>query len=419
MRGSFMIVILTVLSLLIVSCADNSTGGEETWEGVQSTVRENQNVEVNNDAAELSQRVTLRNEELLSGDTRDAGDLIWIASVDAPTVGGTDVQACFVFLDPCTCKAYVGYNTEGDVWSGGVEIISLDDVYNPQIVSQALFSDTDVQAISADYMPTGRLWMASAIDPGPYGLSTPAVIEEVNLTPSGLFPSPYYSSLFDLPSSVAKGVRRSAYWLYTTTSRTDGGAFCHSLNNWNYMSVVEEDRYDNAKGIAITGNSIHSDHLVMEAGASANLHIYDVGSSDSDHEPVIYNIGAAEPYYAKMWCDLRDNIAFVAMGEGGFKAFDVAAGAETNSPDPVFSFARPGNGLTNAVTVDDDYIFVANGEDGLYIFDRPGTIPANPELTPLASFDFDGSVNYVKAYDQWIFVASGLGGLHILYHDID
>ncbi len=342
---------------------------------------------------------------------------MWIASVEAPFVAGEQVQACFAYLDPCICKVYVAYNTEGEEWRGGVEIVSLSNVYNPVVVSQALFNDTDVQAVSADFQNTGRFWMASAIDPDPYGLNSPAVIEEVVLTHDGRFPTPYSSHLYDVPSSVAKGVRRSANWLYSTTSKTDGGAFCHSLNSSNYMEIVEDDRYDNAKGIAITGNSIHSDHLVMEAGAQANLHIYDVGTSDSDHEPIIYNIGAAEPYYAKMWCDLKDNVAYVAMGEGGFKAFDVSLGADNTEPDPIFYFDRPGAGLTNAVTVDNDYIYVANGEDGLFIFERPVGTPTEPELTPIAQFDFNGSVNFVKSYGDWIFVAAGSDGFHILYHN--
>ncbi len=408
-----MILLIAGLVMFIVSCAERSTG-DEVADEINQSLREGTNVVVNNDEGSLNERVTIVNNELLGGE-RTVPPLIWIASVDAPFVGDDQVQACFAYLDPCVCKAYIGYNTEGEEWRGGVEIVSLSNVYHPVVVSQALFNDTDVQAVAADFQNTGRFWMASAIDPDPYGLNSPAVIEEVILSSSGKFPSPYTSHLYDVPSSVAKGVRRSANWLYSTTSRTDGGAFCHSLNSSNYMEIVEEDRYDNAKGIAITGNQIHSDHLVLEAGEQSNLHIYDVGSTDSDHEPIIYNIGLAAPYYAKLWCDLKDNVAYVAMGEGGFKAFDVSAGADNTEPDPMFYFNRPGNGLTNAVTVDNDYIYVANGEDGLYVFARPTGTPTNQELTPIAQFDFNGSVNFVKAYNEWIFVAAGSGGLHILY----
>lgn len=398
---------------LLVGCDTATNNGSQQVKSFERIAK----AEVQNDENILNERVTEENIDIISGTTRSGSTrLTLVAEVDPPQVAGKTVHASYVTFDPAYMNAYVSYHTYDEEYGGGVEVINLCNPRRPRVISQALFSDTDVQAAEYDPWGNGRFWMASAIDPqSNTTYQTPAIIEEVRLI-NGKFQNHYSSRIYDLPSSVAKGVRRAGSWLYTCSSKTGGGVFTHSLNAWDYMTIVNEERYNNAKGINVDGSGYYAKHLVLEAGVNANLHIYDVGAANSNHASLITNIGAATPYTAKMMCDIDGDIAYVAMGEGGFKAFDISATATTDNPTPLFYFNRPGQGLTNAVTVDDCYIYVANGSDGLYIFEKPAAGVSNLELTPVAVYDeFEGSVNYVKAFSNFIFVASGKSGFSILY----
>jgi len=64
--------------------------------------------------------------------------------------------------------------------------------------------------------------------------------------------------------------------------------------------------------------------------------------------------------------------------------------------------------VTNAVSINDGYAFLANGALGLNVY-QPGT-----QYSLLGSVGIAGSSNYVKSSGNYIYVASGTGGLKII-----
>jgi hypothetical protein len=69
-----------------------------------------------------------------------------------------------------------------------------------------------------------------------------------------------------------------------------------------------------------------------------------------------------------------------------------------------------GDIVTNAVSVDNNLLFMANGAAGISISDVS-------DLASIKSFgvlDLDGSSNFVRNEEEFVFVATGFGGLQIL-----
>ncbi len=64
--------------------------------------------------------------------------------------------------------------------------------------------------------------------------------------------------------------------------------------------------------------------------------------------------------------------------------------------------------VTNAVSVNDGYAFVANGALGLNVYQT------GSQLSLLGALGIAGSSNYVKSSGNYIYVASGTGGLKII-----
>ena len=68
-----------------------------------------------------------------------------------------------------------------------------------------------------------------------------------------------------------------------------------------------------------------------------------------------------------------------------------------------------GDAVTNAVSVNDDLLFMANGGAGLALAELLAST-----ITTAGTIDLDGSVNYVTSEGDYAFVASGADGLQII-----
>ena len=77
--------------------------------------------------------------------------------------------------------------------------------------------------------------------------------------------------------------------------------------------------------------------------------------------------------------------------------------------------------MTNAVTVDEDLMFISNGEAGVYVAAGDGEFAEAPcdaplNITMLGHLRFDDlqSVNHVDYESKRLLIAAGLGGLKIV-----
>lgn len=337
----------------------------------------------------------------------------FVAEVTSPVYGGEKLSATHVqVIDD---KAYVSYNKQGDIHLGGLEVFDLSNRAYPKLVSQALFNNSDVNAITVDYEGdefNRKIWLALSHK------NKGAVVRQIELR-DGLISnrvtdvslSKYTESGI---SASANGVVRSGNELYITAGKTHGGTYALDINN---LSFKNAELYSDAKYVATNGSVPYASSVVtLVTGDEAELKIKPVGSNE---ESKSLNIGAAvhqnveRNYRGKStlhFTQLYPEVVFVTMGYDGLKGFDIYTDEELfSTPASMLS-----KGNTNGVTSDDDYIYMANGADGITVT----KVPESPgELEPIFNWDLNeapASANYMTTDGEWIFVAKGGEGLKIL-----
>jgi hypothetical protein len=116
--------------------------------------------------------------------------------------------------------------------------------------------------------------------------------------------------------------------------------------------------------------------------------------------------------------------AFVAAGPEGVQIVCLDNGQIVGTvprPDPASLGLDPSVVVTNAVTVDEDLMFISNGEAGVYAaaaeedFDR-SDCDEPQQITVLGRLQFGTleSANHVALRNRLLFVAAGLGGVKVV-----
>ena len=139
--------------------------------------------------------------------------------------------------------------------------------------------------------------------------------------------------------------------------------------------------------------------------------LYDVKSGDAKIKNIVTNdefsVGSIDPIDGKNTCTIDDDgTIYVPMGRNGMKVFkDGVELATFIHPDK-----KDSGDMANAVSVDDNFIYVAYGTLGLVVLDKT-------DYRIIANYNCydDASCNYVLKRDNGLlYVAYGLNGLHIL-----
>ena len=132
---------------------------------------------------------------------------------------------------------------------------------------------------------------------------------------------------------------------------------------------------------------------------------------------------------SKSTVEVAGGKAFIAAGSAGVQVMCLDNGQIVGSvprPDPEALGLSPERVVTNAVTVDEDLMFISNGEAGVYVAagaeDFASTACDAPlDLTVLGHLRFDDleSVNHVDYKYRRLVVAAGLGGVKIVWIFMD
>ncbi|MCE7058183.1 hypothetical protein LZF95_26100 [Algoriphagus sp. AGSA1] len=316
--------------------------------------------------------------------------LVLVSQVDAPQVGSQTLRATHVDIDGD--YAYVSYNMEGDTYLGAVDIFDISNPYSPKITEQAIFSDTDISSLE---YKNGKLYLAAAVNiDASSEVTSPANLITVSVA-GGRFTSGFvYTSL---PGFVATDVANTNSNT-AVTSGNDGiiGLFDAAQTPGN--STEMEDLRAVAFG---------SDKLAVLSGTSG-VHILDPNSlSEVFTIPLTADVAGA-----KRTMDIDNGTLYVSEGANGAGIYKMTDGSLiTKLAIPI----RPedvdeADIVTNAVSVDNNLLFMANGAAGISISDVT-------ELTAIKEYgvlDLDGSSNFVRNEEEFVFVATGFGGLQIL-----
>ncbi|MEQ9266118.1 MAG: DUF4114 domain-containing protein [Balneolaceae bacterium] len=417
--------------LIPILCISVFLGCSVSLENDEDVISE---VELSNNQEELSNRVTYINHPLqvsqtgtatvFDPDTKQKGvtsysdaqelDHTWyfVAEVSSPIFQGEKLSATHVQV--VDDKAYVSYNKQGDTHLGGLEVFDLSNRAYPKLVSQALFKNADVNAITTDYEGdefSRRIWLALSHK------NKGAVVRQVSLR-DGLISDEIkdvsLSKFSQGISASANGIVRSGDFLYVTAGKTRGGTYTLDVDNLGFISAEE---YSDAKYVATNGSIPFASSVVsLVTGENAELKIKQVGSNDTSktidigaavHQNVERNFrGKSTLHFAQR----HPEVVFVTMGYDGLKGFDIYTDEELfSSPSSMLT-----KGNTNGITSDDDYLYMANGADGITVATMP---EGSGEVEPIFTWDLDeapASANYMTTDGEWIFVAKGGEGLKIL-----
>ena len=358
-------------------------------------------ITINSDSEALTARVKLDNTGVVglidpnapSGRIQEESSdlpLILVSQVDAPVVGNQTLRATHVDIDGN--YAYVSYNTEGDTYLGAVDIFDITNPYSPKITQQAIFSDTDISALE---YKNGKLYLAAAVNIDQNAdVTSPANLITVSVS-GGQFTSDFvYTSM---PGFVATDVANTNSNT-AVTSGNDGVIGLFDVNQTPGNSTEMEDLRAVAFG---------SDKLAVLSGTSG-VHILDPNSlSEVISIPLTLDVAGA-----KRTLDIENGNLYVSEGANGAGIYKMSDGSQVSRlaipirPEDV----DESDIVTNAVSVDDDLLFMANGAAGISISD----VSDLAAIKEFGVLDLDGSSNFVRNEEEFVFVATGFGGLQIL-----
>lgn len=376
--------------LFAVSCREDGADLENGAAGGNDLI-------INSDANALTKRIDYKNSGILTlndglGRKNDvAGDfpLVLVAELAAPSYEGKTLRATHVAVEGNF--AYVSYNTEGDAYLGAIEVINISNPNVPQMVMQAIMPNTDISSVRYDQ---GQLYIAGATDVDATNAKTAALVGRMSLN-GGMLSDNFVTT--SLPGKVGTDVTSTASKYYAVSGATGALTQINKADNNIEFSVPVQD----LRAVGSRGNKI-----VILSGTNG-VKVYDANGL----KPVSSFAAYTDIAESKRTLDFMGERLLVSQGKNGVGVYNLATGAKIQTlalPDTV-NGVDPEDIVTNAVSVNADKAFVANGGAGLFVYENKAE-----QLDLLGSIDLLGSSNYVMSKGDYIFVATGTGGLKII-----
>jgi hypothetical protein len=363
-----------------------------------------------------------------------------VAQVLPPTVGGFDLRATQVQVQGS--KVYVSYTREGSSFAGALDVFDVSDPTNPKLELRALLPDTKVNtAIPAN----GSIFLGGARPQKVSGLEGPSVLLELKAKDGG-----YDARQTAMPGWAGTGLVAVGSKLFFTSGNSAcygegervGGTGALELPSLKRLSF-ESHCYAQSVDVSAAGNGEDSDHegsdkkvetsasglkiqseseheddetgvsrvVSLEASSKGKLHVFSLKNGQFKAGSKTLEIGRVAPEEGRNTVDVAGNIAFVAMGESGVKAFNL----KDMSPTAVYTLepdATDPDLLANGVAYSDGLVYTAFGSGGLRVARLPET-GTKLELLGQLGLGDGSSANFVTIAKDLIFVASGKGGLSI------
>lgn len=384
-----------LFSLLVISLFTFCTNNDDSNSGNEA---KDNTIEINNDITSLSKRLDYTNSGVLSITGSSAGKfsksaesstnslpLVQIAEVNPPTdSNGRTLQANHVAVNGN--YAYVAYTMSGEVYSGAIDVIDVTDPYKPKLITSALIANTDITSLTYS---NGNLIIGAATDIDKNtALTSPAVLITMQLS-SGLLTDKY--TITDLEGKVTTDVATNSNSYFATTG--DRGSL-FKINSAT-KAITAKATLEDLRSVAISGDKI------VTLSGTKGVNIYNESTLSLQKSFTT----AADVSGAKRTMDFDGTKLLVSEGYNGLGVYDINSGSKLQT----IALATAGeDNVTNAVSVNEGFAFVANGAAGLNVY-KTGS-----QLNLLGTVNILGSSNYVKSSGDFIYVASGKGGLKII-----
>lgn len=321
------------------------------------------------------------------------------AEVPSPVVDGQTLMATHVKIHDR--YAFVTYNTRGEKYLGGIEVLDVSDINHPVIVYQAIFTKTDISAV--DFY-NNKLYLVGATDISAIpdaGLRTPALLEILELDQKHKITG--VDTILNLDSYAGTDVKVTPEGIFAT-SGSNGYIRFFDLNTY---FLCCSSSMPNARSV-----DVNTGYIFALSGQPGRITIYNRNGKSLVKS---FLTGGATIPGSKSEIAVNDQYIFAALNDGGLKVFTTDGTLRQHIPCPPTPDGRKAEDfVTNSVSLNEDLVLIGNGEAGLYV---GGIIESRSDsiflLGKIKFGDYE-SANFVESKDSLIFVANGLGGLKIL-----
>ncbi|HTP12670.1 MAG TPA: hypothetical protein VMM37_03545 [Bacteroidota bacterium] len=391
-----------ILGLLAWSCSKepnspSSDGSPSETDG--RTDIYNDDTYLNTDNTDLNDSVIVDPPGVGKRSGLQAFSMKLIAQINPPKVSKQSVQATSVSLNGS--YAYISYNMVGNPYLGAIDVVSISGS-KARTVSRATFTDTDVSSVV--YF-NNKVYLAEATSSVMF--YPPATIEVLKLTSGKLTLKGNYRG--QLTSYVATCAAAENGKIYATTGNA-GGLFTLTQDSLKFVAYTP---LTDARWVDTDANDV----VVVQGGGK--LSTFDINTGSLLNTYTFTGTGIAE---SKSTVRVLGGKALIAAGDGGVVLMNLATGKVVGSiPRTIVSGLDPSLSVTNAVDASGQYIYISNGEAGVYVAQASQALENLSGDTPITltvlgklRFSNQQSVNHVAFNGSTLVIASGLGGVKVV-----
>lgn len=345
------------------------------------------------------------------GKKKHTDTLCLVAEISPPVYNGNTLQASD--FRKYKNKIYVSYNTRGAPFMGALQIIDVSKIQQPGLLQTVIFKNTDIHSLA---VKKNNILLAGSTSESEY--STPACIEIIKLK-NGLISSveeyQSQSRRIDLPSYAATSAIKINKYLGVSVGAEDGGVVFIKFNKsiklgYNSLTNLEYSLYplNDARYLSKNKN-------ITGCVKGTNGGIWIINRSEIETEGVegeLINLSGATIPESKSTLQIRNNKAYLGLGDGGAQILDLESKKVLYTIDQIHSDNSASElTVTNAVSYGYKEIFTADGEGGVRVFRIN-----NSSVDTLAKISFGTgiSINAVHYYKKHLILAAGLGGVKIV-----
>ncbi len=335
-----------------------------------------------------SKRISSAREEM-------AGDypLTLVAQVKPPTYQDQgELTASHVHVEGD--YAYVSYNTAGETYFGGLDIINISNPAIPRLTSRLIYLNADINSLAYN---NGYVYAAGGVDAEQSVTATSnAFVAKIEAT-GGSFNTGAGITYGFQQGFNANDIRISGDKVLVTSGK-DGSLTVYSKGD---LSVVQEYPYLDLRSIAMNGDKI----ALLDAGSG--IKILDGNFQLVKEIGINTDLGLA----TKKTLDYSGDRIIVSEASKGAGIYSEATGNLLEylpiliNPEGVSEEDK----VTNAVVSNEDIVLMANGGAGLCLSEENGN-----QADLVGIIELEGSVNYVQSKGDYVFAASGREGLQII-----
>lgn len=323
-----------------------------------------------------------------------------VANVINPVLNNSTLSATGVVVN--NGFAYLSYHSNDEVSNvntqGALRIIDVTNYNAPSLISQALFNNIEFNHVDVS---DSKIY-ASGGDKNGAKLVVQQLVNNVfNTQDLSQF------NTYKLPSSTAKNSYFLNNAVYAVTGATGGGLFkLDPSSNYNVNSILSPAG-EKSKFVVHNANY----QVFFSTGDNgATLRIADLNGVSAQ----TYNYPALKQLITngKNAMTIDEEYVYVALSDRGVAKIKLSNGQLISTFEPR-SFKLNGQnifsktGLTNAVAINNCYLYLANGTDGVIVLNKNS-------FNVVGYLKLGGSANYIYTNNNLMYVSTGKSGLNII-----